>query len=57
MTKPPSSNAYQGVFVEVSLSQTLGLQKKGNKIRERRAITPPILPTPPPNGIWNIQQR
>jgi hypothetical protein len=56
MIKPPSSYVYQGAFVEVSLNQTLGLQTIDNKTRNRRAITPLVLPTPPPSGIWNIQQ-
>ncbi len=43
--KPPSSNA----FVEVPLSQTL--QTIDDMRRERRAITPPVLPTHPLGGV------
>jgi len=45
VTEPPSSNT----FVEVSLNQIL--QTTDDVRRERKATTPPILPTPPFSGI------
>jgi hypothetical protein len=48
--EPPSFDT----FVEVPLSQTL--LTIDDVRREIKAITPPILPTLPLGGIWNIEQ-
>jgi hypothetical protein len=49
------SNVNQNAFVEVPLSQTLSLQTINKMKRKRRATTPPILPTPPFDGIKSTQ--
>ncbi len=56
VTKPPSFNVDQDTFVEVPLNQTIGMQTTKDMRSKKRAITPPIHPTPPPSGVWNIQQ-
>jgi hypothetical protein len=46
VTEPPSFDTFV-----VPLSYTM--QTIDDVKREKRAITPPYLPTPPPSGIWS----